>query len=250
MTSYLAVPVISRSGAVLGALLFGHTQPGRFTAEHERLMKSLAATAALAVDNANLYGATRRAEADQRQLNDELRATVHVNELFVAVLAHDLRSPLAAMLTAAELIQSREPAGVESRHEKALLRLTASGQRMTRMIEQLLDFTRLRIGGGLTLEPKADRARAAGAPGGRRARGRRHRTRDRDRADRRRQRALGRGSAGPGLLEPARQCAPARRAAERGAAGPAARVNLQIDGSLPDIVRVRVHNAGRDRRPS
>ena len=155
VTSYLAVPVMSRGGAVLGALLFGHSQPARFTAEHERLGKSLAATAALAVDNANLYGATRRAEADQRRLNDELRETVHVNELFVAVLAHDLRSPLAAMLTAAALIQSREPAGVESRHEKALQRLTASGQRMTNMIEQLLDFTRLRIGGGLTLEPKA-----------------------------------------------------------------------------------------------
>ena len=182
VTSYLAVPVISRSGAVLGALLFGHTQPGRFTAEHERLVKSLAATAALAVDNANLYGATRRAQQEQQQLIDELRETVHLNELFVAVLAHDLRSPLAAMLTAAELIQSREPAGVESRHEKALLRLTASGQRMTRMIEQLLDFTRLRIGGGLTLEPKAtelgplvhqvaDELEGAGS-------------RDRDRADR------------------------------------------------------------------
>ena len=86
-------------------------------------MKSLAATAALAVDNASLYGATRRAEADQRQLNDELRATVHINELFVAVLAHDLRSPLAAMLTAAELIQSREPAGIDTWHRRFVFHL-------------------------------------------------------------------------------------------------------------------------------
>jgi PAS domain S-box-containing protein len=247
VTSYLAVPVISRSGAVLGALLFGHTQSGRFTAEHERLVKSLAATAALAVDNASLYGATRRAEADQRQLNEELRATVHINELFVAVLAHDLRSPLAAMLTAADLIQSREPAGVESRHEKALLRLTASGQRMTRMIEQLLDFTRLRIGGGLTLEPKptelgplvhqvADELEGAGSGHGieiaQIGDGRGHWDADRL------------GQVFSNLLANALQHGGSQNAGQAPHGGQPPRVILQIDGSLPDIVRVRVHNPG------
>jgi PAS domain S-box-containing protein len=226
---------------VLGALLFGHTQAGRFTAEHERLVKSLAATAALAVDNANLYGATRRAQQEQQQLIDELRATVHINELFVAVLAHDLRSPLAAMLTAAELIQSREPAGGESRHEKALLRLTASGQRMTRMIEQLLDFTRLRIGGGLTLEPKAtelgplvhqvaDELEGAGTGIEIGQIGDGSGNWDADRL----------GQVFSNLLANALQHGGPQGAAR----GKAARVSLQIDGSLPDIVRVRVHNAG------
>ncbi len=243
VSSYLAVPVISRSGAVLGALLFGHAQPGRFTAEHERLTKSLAATAALAVDNASLYRATRRAEADQRHLNDELRETVHINELFVAVLAHDLRSPLAAMLTAADLIKLREPTGVESRHEKSLQRLTASGHRMTRMIEQLLDFTRLRLGGGLALEPRASELgpliqqvadELEGATG---------------------EHGIGIAQLGDGggrwdvdrlgqvfsnLLANALQHGGARAGAQTHGQG----VHVQIDGSHPDTVKVRVHNAG------
>lgn len=53
--SYLGVPVNSRSGEVIGGLFFGHQEPGRFTAVHERLMVGLARHAALAIDNARLY---------------------------------------------------------------------------------------------------------------------------------------------------------------------------------------------------
>ncbi len=154
VTSYLAVPVIARDGEVLGGLFFGHPEPGRFTAAHERVTKALAATAALAIDNAKLFRAARDAEARQRRVADELRETVRFNELFVGVLAHDLRSPLAAMLTAGELIKSRLEQAHDDRNLKPVGRILSSGQRMARMVEQLLDFTRLRFGGGMTLEPR------------------------------------------------------------------------------------------------
>jgi GAF domain-containing protein len=50
--SYLAAPVISRSGEVLGGLFFGHPQPGIFTERSERLIAGIAAQAATAIDNA------------------------------------------------------------------------------------------------------------------------------------------------------------------------------------------------------
>jgi PAS domain S-box-containing protein/excisionase family DNA binding protein len=53
--SYLAVPVISRSGTVLGGLFFGHSRPGVFTQRAEQLAVGLARTAAIAMDNARLY---------------------------------------------------------------------------------------------------------------------------------------------------------------------------------------------------
>ena len=59
--SYLAVPVMSRSGGVLGGLFFGHPEPGVFTDRHERLAVGIAATAAVALDNARLFDETRRA---------------------------------------------------------------------------------------------------------------------------------------------------------------------------------------------
>jgi GAF domain-containing protein len=52
--SYLAVPVVSRSGDVLGGLFFGHSQTGVFTIRAERLLAAVAAQAATAIDNAHL----------------------------------------------------------------------------------------------------------------------------------------------------------------------------------------------------
>jgi len=54
VVSYLAVPVISKSGTVLGGLFFGHAQAARFDADSERLVAGLAAQAAVAIDNARL----------------------------------------------------------------------------------------------------------------------------------------------------------------------------------------------------
>jgi two-component sensor histidine kinase/integral membrane sensor domain MASE1 len=81
--SYLAVPVKSRSGEVIGGLFFGHRRAGAFTARAEGLVVGLAAQAAIAIDNARLYQAAqreiaerRRAEAHQRLLMNELNHRV------------------------------------------------------------------------------------------------------------------------------------------------------------------------------
>jgi PAS domain S-box-containing protein len=152
VTSYLAVPVISRSGQVLGGLFFGHSEPARFQEKHERLVQSLAATAALAIDNAKMYRAARAAAESHQRLAENLAETVRLNELFMGVLAHDLRAPLSAVMTAAQVIRMRPETASDPRNVRALDRIVASGERMSRMIEQLLDFTRLRIGNGLALQ--------------------------------------------------------------------------------------------------
>ena len=64
VVSYLAVPVVSRSGGVIGGLFFGHAEPGRFRAKHERMVVALAAMAAIAVDNARLYSRLEQSEKD------------------------------------------------------------------------------------------------------------------------------------------------------------------------------------------
>lgn len=73
--SYLAVPVLSRTGDVLGAFAFGHPEPRRFDERHERLAVGIAAQTAIAVDNARLYREQRRAAVElQRSLLPELPA--------------------------------------------------------------------------------------------------------------------------------------------------------------------------------
>jgi PAS domain S-box-containing protein len=81
--SYLAVPVTSRSGEVIGGLFFGHPEPGRFAERHERLVVGIAAQAAVSIDNARLYQAVQgelaervRAEERLRELNETLEQRV------------------------------------------------------------------------------------------------------------------------------------------------------------------------------
>jgi PAS domain S-box-containing protein len=94
--SYLAVPVASRSGEVVGGLFFGHPEPGRFTERHERLMVGIAGQAAIAIDNARLFKAVQRSNetleqrvtealAERRLLADIIDGT----DVFVQVVDQD-----------------------------------------------------------------------------------------------------------------------------------------------------------------
>jgi PAS domain S-box-containing protein len=83
VASYLAVPVIGRSGEVIGGLFFGHAEPGRFTERHEELVVGVAGQAAIAIDNARLYEAAQReiavrsaAEEALRELNLSLESRI------------------------------------------------------------------------------------------------------------------------------------------------------------------------------
>ncbi|MFG1428952.1 GAF domain-containing hybrid sensor histidine kinase/response regulator [Roseixanthobacter glucoisosaccharinicivorans] len=69
--SYLAVPVVSRSGDGVGALLFGHPEPDMFSARSERVMSGLAAQAAIAIDNANLFKSVQAARETLEQRVEE-----------------------------------------------------------------------------------------------------------------------------------------------------------------------------------
>jgi PAS domain S-box-containing protein len=73
-------------------------------------------------------------------------------ERFLAILGHDLRNPLAAIDMGAGLLRKRTTDSVMIR---VLDRINTSSRRMSRMIEQILDLTRTRLGGGLELQPEA-----------------------------------------------------------------------------------------------
>lgn len=73
VASYMATPVVSRSGDVLGALFFGHDQPGVFQKDAEEIVKGIAAHAALAIDNAQLFSAAQR-EIEHRRHAEQAAA--------------------------------------------------------------------------------------------------------------------------------------------------------------------------------
>jgi two-component system, sensor histidine kinase and response regulator len=90
----------------------------------------------------------------KQQLAQELQErteTLRLNEMFAAVLGHDLRSPLSAILSSAYQIQRRSDDPVI--HEAAT-RMLMSGRRMSRMVDDMLDLARARLGGGIPLQPE------------------------------------------------------------------------------------------------
>jgi signal transduction histidine kinase len=91
----------------------------------------------------------RRRQELAKQLRERTEA-LRINEMFMAVLSHDLRNPLQIIKTVATLLKRRPD---EDKMQEFAERLMGSSQRMGRMIEDLLDVTRIRQAGGLRLSP-------------------------------------------------------------------------------------------------
>jgi len=84
-------------------------------------------------------------------LANELTArteALRINDIFMAVLSHDLRTPLASVTAAASALVREVPAG---RPAALAQRVLTSARRMGGMVEDLLDVTRIRQHGGLSL---------------------------------------------------------------------------------------------------
>jgi PAS domain S-box-containing protein len=74
--SYLAVPVVSRSGEVHGGLFLGHGEPAMFTASHEAIVAGIAPQAAIAIDNSRLFETAERSRQELEQLTQTLEQRV------------------------------------------------------------------------------------------------------------------------------------------------------------------------------
>jgi len=92
----------------------------------------------------------KRAFERERQGREEAERASKLAELFVAVLGHDLRTPLGA-ITASGSLLARDPR--DERERRIATRILGSSGRMTRMIDQILDFSRIRAGRSLLQSP-------------------------------------------------------------------------------------------------
>ena len=128
--SYLAVPVVSRTGEVRGGLCFGHARPGVFLPKHEQLASGIASWAALALDNASLY----REAQEANRAKDE----------FMATLSHELRTPLNAMLGWAHMLRSNVLP--PDTHRRALDTLERNVRAQAQLVDDLLDVSRIVAG--------------------------------------------------------------------------------------------------------
>jgi len=151
VTSYLAVPVVSRSGEVMGGLFFGHPESGIFTERDEITVSGLASQAAIAMDNARLYEAAQKARAEaekaaaeNERLYRQAEESSRLKEEFLATISHELRTPLSAILGWARMLRLGQlsPENVA----KALDTIERNARAQAQLVDDLLDVSRIITG--------------------------------------------------------------------------------------------------------
>lgn len=127
--SAMVVPIQVR-GRVFGAITFVSSQPGRYTAQDVEMAEQLGRRAGVAIENAALY--------------QEAVKAVGLRDDFLSIAGHELKTPLTALMFQAQSLQrlSGSPEKVRERAEKVL----QNGQRLAKLIEELLDVSRITSG--------------------------------------------------------------------------------------------------------
>ncbi|WP_102961261.1 GAF domain-containing sensor histidine kinase [Mangrovicella endophytica] len=143
LQSYISVPIVLRDGRFFGTLCAMDPNPGRLsTPGSVDMFKLFAELIAFHLD------ARDRLASIEAVLHDE-RRTSELREQFIAVLGHDLRNPLAAIDSGVTLLQQTP---LDARAAATVGRIQNSVERMARLIDDVLDFARGRLGGGLVIE--------------------------------------------------------------------------------------------------
>lgn len=141
--SYISVPIIDREEKFFGTLCAMGPEPRRLNTPETLSMFAL---------YAELIAAQLDAGRDLRRSQRELRRERHMSRLreeSIAMLGHDLRNPIASIISGARILERSDldPRGSEIVHH-----IRSSALRMNDLIEDLLDLARGRLGGGITLE--------------------------------------------------------------------------------------------------
>ena len=134
--SLMAVPLVSR-GQTLGVILTAAAVGTLFKQEDAALVSELSRHGSLAIDNARLY--------------QESQQAVQAREEVLAIVSHDLRNPLNAVMLAASLLQTSDKIAPDDSEQLEIIDISA--KRMQRLIEDLLDVTRLEGGKQLPIDP-------------------------------------------------------------------------------------------------
>ena len=132
MVSLMMMPLVARDRALGAMALVSSDTTRRFNEQDLALVEDIAAHGALALDNALLYEETRKANRTKSDL--------------LAVVSHDLRTPLNAVIGYAELLMMGIPEPVPDSARERLQRIRTSAKHLLYLLDDLLSFARLEAG--------------------------------------------------------------------------------------------------------
>ncbi|KQQ45930.1 hypothetical protein ASF61_19035 [Duganella sp. Leaf126] len=138
--SYFSIPVYRKDGEFFGTLCGLDPRPANLTAESTlAMLKLFAELLSSQIEAETVLAEAVAALAEERDIA-ELR------EQFIAILGHDLRTPLSSIMSGAELIAHLT---ADERILRVTARMTRSGQRIASLIDSMMDFARSKMDGAL-----------------------------------------------------------------------------------------------------
>ena len=140
LESYISLPIIRANGEFFGTLCA--IDPAPSEVEKPEILESLTLFAQLIAANLDMQNSL---DASQTELED-VRETGRLRDQFIAVLGHDLRTPLSAIRMSADLLETKL---TERSTLKLVKAIHSSTHRIGVLIENVLDFARGRLGGGI-----------------------------------------------------------------------------------------------------
>jgi len=143
LESYVSVPIVRSNDEFFGTLCAIDNIPAHF--DEETVLATLGLFAQLIGVQLDMQEAQEKAEI---ALSNEAE-TGRLREQFIAVLGHDLRSPLTAIGMSAELLEGKLTI---ERDRGLATSIKQSATRMGALIEDVLDFSRARMGGGIPVK--------------------------------------------------------------------------------------------------
>lgn len=139
MRSAVVAPMVT-NGRAIGALNVWSRVPRFFTPSTSLLVEHVASSIAAAVHHVGLY-------QRETKLVDDLREANRIKDELLAVVSHDLRSPLTAILGYARIMRSGRRGTLPAEYDEILRELESSCKYMLALLEDLLDVARLGIRG-------------------------------------------------------------------------------------------------------
>jgi GAF domain-containing protein len=151
--SILCVPLLARGQQSLGVLQALSAQENAFSVHDRRLLRTMAGSLAIAIENVRLFSKLKRSEGKLkmrnwalRRTNERLRELDRLKSAFVATVSHELRTPLNAIIGFSEVLIDGLAGELPPLAEEYLNYIRSSGKHLLELINDILDLSKIQAG--------------------------------------------------------------------------------------------------------